>query len=236
MSKCILLEISCTGSLIKEAFVFNCSQWFLIHSLVHLEKIQMSNMTFWVSHSLKCPSPKYANQWWLDWHVLDAITEKHFISTRFFKIWNPSFNTFHAGYFFMIIFGFSADFFFQNQLFGKILSGIPSGCQTVWIQIRTDILLVLIWVQTVGKGYQQMTKVAASKERIKGWFHIWASTGGLGTYCISAKAPLIHYSIITPFDAFKKSFIENIMENGAFAFWSKCSIFHNIFKSIQNLN
>ena len=29
----------------------------------------------------------------------------------------------------------SADFF-QNQLFGKILSGIPPQCQTVWIQIR----------------------------------------------------------------------------------------------------
>ena len=26
---------------------------------------------------------------------------------------------------------------------------------------------------------------------------------------------------------------ENIMENGAFLFWNKCSIFHNIFKSIK---
>ena len=34
----------------------------------------------------------------------------------------------------------SADFFFQNQLFGKILSGIPSECQTVRIQVRPDIL------------------------------------------------------------------------------------------------
>ena len=35
----------------------------------------------------------------------------------------------------------SADFF-QNQLFRKILSGIPSECLTVWIQIQTrsDIL------------------------------------------------------------------------------------------------
>ena len=30
----------------------------------------------------------------------------------------------------------SADYF-QNQNFRKILSGIPSECQTVWIQIRT---------------------------------------------------------------------------------------------------
>ena len=28
--------------------------------------------------------------------------------------------------------------FFQNLLFQKILSGILSECQTVWIQIRTD--------------------------------------------------------------------------------------------------
>ena len=33
----------------------------------------------------------------------------------------------------------SADLF-QNQLFRKILSRIPSVCQTVWIQIRPDIL------------------------------------------------------------------------------------------------
>ena len=50
----------------------------------------------------------------------------------------------------------SADFF-ENQLFRNILSGIPSECQTVWIQIRPDILSGLIWVQTVCKGYQQMT-------------------------------------------------------------------------------
>ena len=40
--------------------------------------------------------------------------------------------------------------------------GTLSECQTVWIQIRTDILSGLIWVQTVCKGYQQMTKVAIS--------------------------------------------------------------------------
>ena len=26
--------------------------------------------------------------------------------------------------------------FFQNKLFKKILSGIPLGCQTVWIHIK----------------------------------------------------------------------------------------------------
>ena len=48
-------------------------------------------------------------------------------------------------------------FFFQNQLFRKLLSGIPSECQTDWIQIRSDVLSDLIWVQAVCKGYQQTT-------------------------------------------------------------------------------
>ena len=46
--------------------------------------------------------------------------------------------------------------FFQEQ----------TNCQTVLIQIRTDKMPVLILVQTVRKGYQQMTKVTASKESI----------------------------------------------------------------------
>ena len=54
----------------------------------------------------------------------------------------------------------------------KVFSGTLTQCQTAWIQIRTDILPVLIWIQTVDqhffdpdpvqtvyKGYQQMTKV-----------------------------------------------------------------------------
>ena len=49
--------------------------------------------------------------------------------------------------------------FFQNQLLRKILPEIPSECQTVWNQIRPDILSGLIWVQTVCTGYQQTTLV-----------------------------------------------------------------------------
>ena len=46
-------------------------------------------------------------------------------------------------------------------------SGIPSECQTVWIQIRPpDTLSGLIWFQTVCKGYQQATNVATSGERV----------------------------------------------------------------------
>ena len=42
--------------------------------------------------------------------------------------------------------------FFKINFFGKIHSGTPSECQTVWIQIRTDTVSALIWVQTVCKG------------------------------------------------------------------------------------
>ena len=47
---------------------------------------------------------------------------------------------------------FSAEFF-QNYPFRNIFSVIQSKCQTVWIQIRPDVLSGLIWVQTVGKSY-----------------------------------------------------------------------------------
>ena len=57
-------------------------------------------------------------------------------------------------------------FFKINFFFRKILSETPSMNQTVWIQIRTDILLVLISVQTVWKGYKQTTKVTTGKERV----------------------------------------------------------------------
>ena len=60
-----------------------------------------------------------------------------------------------------------ADFFSKLTFSKKNLPGTPSELQTVWIQIRTDILSVLIWVQTVCKGYQQMTIVVASKARVK---------------------------------------------------------------------
>ena len=56
--------------------------------------------------------------------------------------------------------------FFLNELFQENLSGIPSECLTVRIQIRPE-LLGLIWVQTVCKGYQQRAKVSTSRERVK---------------------------------------------------------------------
>ena len=46
------------------------------------------------------------------------------------------------------------DFFFKINIF-DFFSGIPSVCETFWIQIRPDNLSGLIWVQTVCKGYHQ---------------------------------------------------------------------------------
>ena len=50
-----------------------------------------------------------------------------------------------------------------KSTFSKNLSGILSECQIVWIQI----LLGLIWVQTICNGYQLTTKVAGGGERVK---------------------------------------------------------------------
>ena len=69
---------------------------------------------------------------------------------KFFASWE----IFHA-------FLSTADFF-QNQLFQKILSGIPSECQTDWIQIRPDVLSGLVRVDSVCKGYEHTTLVAMS--------------------------------------------------------------------------
>ena len=40
-------------------------------------------------------------------------------------------------------------------------------CQTVWIQIRPDVLLGLIWVQTVCNDQQHKTKFAPGRQRVK---------------------------------------------------------------------
>ena len=78
------------------------------------------------------------------------------------KIW---FNSLPTGYFFMLF--CSLLIFFQNQLFRKNLSGIPSEWQTVRIQISPGILLGLIWNQTVCKVYQQTTLVGKLVKSIK---------------------------------------------------------------------
>ena len=63
-------------------------------------------------------------------------------------------------------------FYFRLLTFFKINflklnhQGPPSECQTVWIQIKTHILLVFIWVQTVCKGYWQTTKLSTGIQRV----------------------------------------------------------------------
>ena len=49
------------------------------------------------------------------------------------------------------------------------------------------------------------------------------------------KLLLTFYSIIAPFDAFDMTYLKIVWKMEHLLFWSKCSIFHNIFKSIQNL-
>ena len=57
----------------------------------------------------------------------------------------------------------SADFF-QNQLFQKFFQKYhQSTCQTDWIQIRPDILLGLIWVQSVCKDCEQPSSELLAK-------------------------------------------------------------------------
>ena len=51
----------------------------------------------------------------------------------------------------------STDFFLSKiRFFKKLVYGYH---QTVWIQIRPDIMSGLIWVQTVCNGYRQMILV-----------------------------------------------------------------------------
>ena len=55
--------------------------------------------------------------------------------------------------------------FVKKKTFRKILSGIPSECQTVRIQIRPDVLSGLIWVQIVCRDYQLTTKDVSGRLR-----------------------------------------------------------------------
>ena len=54
----------------------------------------------------------------------------------------------------------SAGFLKKSFFLKKMPKGIPTECQAVWFQIRPNILLGLVWVQTVCKNYQQTILVA----------------------------------------------------------------------------
>ena len=76
---------------------------------------------------------------------------------------------------------------------------IPSGCQSGWLQIRPNNLLGLIWVQTVCKGYQQMTKVAASGQRVKCRITCW----------------LNQFHLVLTFFVLLKCWLQQILSQGA---------------------
>ena len=56
--------------------------------------------------------------------------------------------------------------FFKIKFFKINHPTPPSECQTVWIQIKTDILLVFIWVQTVCKRLLAATKLSTGMQRV----------------------------------------------------------------------
>ena len=57
--------------------------------------------------------------------------------------------------------------FFQNYLFQKHISGHYPSIKQFVIQIMYGVLLVLICVQNVCKGYQHTKNVTVNKERVK---------------------------------------------------------------------
>ena len=92
-------------------------------------------------------------------------------------------------------------FFLQIYLFKKFFQE-HYQCQTVWIQVRTYVSSVLIWVQTVCKGYQRTTKVADSKERV-----IYYIPEGLIVENITLRHAIINQSEVK---------VDNILGGGIF--------------------
>ena len=73
----------------------------------------------------------------------------------FFGALRVKFNSLHAGQYCML-FCHLLIFFLQIYFFQKFFHlGLPPESPTFWTKIRSDIMLDLIWVQTVCKGYQQ---------------------------------------------------------------------------------
>ena len=57
-------------------------------------------------------------------------------------------------------------FFSKSSLKKQLIQEHYKSVKRFGFQIKTDVLSVLTWVQTVCKGYQQMAKVAASKDKV----------------------------------------------------------------------
>ena len=56
--------------------------------------------------------------------------------------------------------------FFKINIFKKFFQEHFKSVKQVWIQIRINVLSVLIWVQIVSKGYQQMTEVVVARKEL----------------------------------------------------------------------
>ena len=84
---------------------------------------------------------------------------------------------------------------------------IPSGCQTVCIQIRPDILSGLIWVQTVCKGYQQTTKVAPSRQKVKYKTTCW-------NYFLAKTLAKVNFIWLPTFPIWLKCWLQQILSLG----------------------
>ena len=56
--------------------------------------------------------------------------------------------------------------FFKIKFLKLNHPGPPSECQTVWIQIKTNILLIFNWVQTVCKRLWQTAKLSTGRQRV----------------------------------------------------------------------
>ena len=81
--------------------------------------------------------------------------------------------------------------FFQN-----ILSGTLSPSQTVWIQISTNILTVLIWVQTVCKGLITVTNKANSTNLYpptKGYLRETCKSQNINSIYLTLSSPTVSF-------------------------------------------
>ena len=73
------------------------------------------------------------------------------------------FNSLHAWLFFMPL--LSCTDILKRNVFKKLIQE-HYQCQVVWIHTKVQ------WIQSACKGYQQMTKVNDSEERVKAFYHV----------------------------------------------------------------
>ena len=113
----------------------------------------------WARHFMFCFSAGSTQEKsWYDWKIVDWDLKHQHKKQRcktIFRLWQVhsdffkleqvyrvnSLPTWYFSFFFVVF------WFFQNQLFRKFLSGVPSECQPDWIKIRPDVLSGLILVQ-----------------------------------------------------------------------------------------